>query len=65
VIGGDAIHFARLFRYPAKEISATDDDRDLHAEGVDVGKFRGDLVDAKWIDSEALVCGKCFTGKFE
>ena len=47
VIGGDAVHVLGLLGDAAKEIAAADDDRDLHAQFVNVGQFGRDLVDAR------------------
>jgi hypothetical protein len=65
VVGGDAIHVASLVGDTAKKIAASDDNRHLNPEAVDVGQFRGDLVNADGVDSETLRSGKGFTGDFQ
>ena len=58
----NAIHVARLFSYPSKEIAATYDDGQLHAKRMDVRDFSGDFMDAVYIDAKPLARGQGLAG---
>ena len=51
--------------HAAEEISAANDDGDLHAERVDVRQFGGNLVNARRIDAKALVRRQGLAGELE
>jgi hypothetical protein len=65
VIGGDAVHVASLIGHASEEIPAAYDDRKLHSKLVHVGEFGGNFVDALGVDTEALIRGQGFSGKFQ
>src|SRR5215468_6430939 len=65
MVGGDAVHVAGLLGYAAEEIAASDHNGDLHAEGMDVGQFGGNFVNAGRVDAKSLIGGKRFAGKLQ
>ena len=65
VVRGDPIHLARLLGHTAEEIPASDYDRNLHAERMDVCEFSGNFVNAERIDAEALVRRQGLAGEFK
>jgi len=65
VVGGDAIHVDGLLGDAAEEVSASDDDGDLAAEGMDVGDFFCDFVDKDGVDAETGAGGEGLSGEFE
>ena len=65
VVGGDTVHLTGLLGHAAKEIPAANNNGDLDAQGLDVGKFSSNFVDAERIDAEALVCGQGLAGEFQ
>jgi hypothetical protein len=58
VIGGDAVHVDGLLGDSAEEVSPSDDDCNLAAEGVNGCEFFGYFVDENSVDSEASACGQ-------
>jgi hypothetical protein len=60
VVGGDAVHIDGLLGDSAKEVTSSDDDSDLAAEGVNGCEFFGYFVDEYGVDSEASACGQSF-----
>jgi len=65
VVGGDAVHVDSLLGDAAEEVSASDDDADLAAEGVNSGYFCGYFVDKDCINAEAFACGQGFARDLE
>jgi hypothetical protein len=65
VICSDAVHVDGLLGDAAEEVSASDDDADLAAEGVDGGDLRGYFMDEDGVDTEAAAGGQGFTGELE
>ena len=62
VVSGNAVHVLGLLGNPAEEVSAANYDRDLHAKGIDVGEFSGNLVNAGGVNTETLRSGQRLTG---
>ena len=60
VVGGDAVHVDGLLGDAAEEVSASDDDADLAAEGVNGGYFGGYFVDEDGVDAKTFACGQSF-----
>jgi hypothetical protein len=60
VISGDAVHINGLLGDATEEVSSTNDDADLAAEGVNGGYFGGYFVDEYGIDAKTLTCGQSF-----
>ncbi len=54
VIGGDAIHVAGLVGYAAEKIASAHNDCHLDAEGMHVGEFGRDFMNAGRVNAEAL-----------
>ena len=54
VVGGDTVHVDGLLGDAAEEVTATNDDADLAAEGVNGSYFCGDFVDEDGINAESL-----------
>ena len=65
MVGGNAVHVAGLLGHAAKKVSSANDDGNLHAQRVNVGKFGCDLVNARRIYAEALISGESFARKFQ
>jgi hypothetical protein len=60
VVGGDSIHVDGLLGDSAEEVSSSDDDSYLAAEGVNSGELFCYFVDENGVDSEASACGQSF-----
>jgi hypothetical protein len=60
VVGGDSIHVDGLLGDSAEEVSASDDDGYLAAEGVNGCEFFGYFVDENGVDSEASASSQSF-----
>ena len=65
VIGGDAVHVDGLLGDAAEEISSSDDDAYLAAEGVNCSDFSGDFVDEDGVDTKAFTSGQGFARDLE
>ncbi len=65
MVGGDAVHIARLLSHAAKEITAADDQCDLHAQLMDILDFAGDGMDTAGFNPKTLVPGQRLAGEFE
>ena len=60
VVGGDAIHVARLLRDTAEEVATAHDDGNLDTRLADLGDLCADLVNSVDIDTEAASGGEGF-----
>ena len=65
MVGGDAVHVFGLRGDATEKIAPADNDRDLDAEGVDIGQLGRDFMDARRFHAEALVCCQRFAGEFQ
>jgi hypothetical protein len=60
VVGGDAIHVDGLLGDTAEEVTSSDDDSDLAAEGVNGCELFSHFVDENGVYAEATACGQSF-----
>ena len=65
MIGGHPFHVFGLLSHAAKEISAAHDDRNLHAELVNVCKFGRDFVNARSVNAKTLVAARASPESFK
>src|SRR3979411_2303168 len=65
MIGRDTIHVLGLLCHAAKEVSSAHHNRNTDAESMHVSQFSGNLVDARRLDTKALICRQSLTGKFQ
>src|SRR5438094_1204193 len=65
VIGGNAVHVARLLRHSAKEVAAAYHDGNLDSQRMHVGEFSGNLMNPGRLNSESLTRGQRFPREFE
>ena len=65
MIRRNTIHLPGLLSNPAKEVPATNHNRDLHSQRMDIGQLCGDFVNPQRIHTETLVSCQGLTGELE
>ena len=65
VIGGRAVHSLRGGRHAPIEVSAADDDRDLHSALAHLDDLPGDLLDPMKVETELLLAHQGLAGELQ